>query len=79
MGFEFTITVGLFGWIGYAADPRWAVFGSFPGFLLLGVFAGMGLGVYRLNYQLVAWQQRQGDAVQDQARPEDHDSGPPGR
>ncbi|MAW60484.1 MAG: hypothetical protein CMJ94_06585 [Planctomycetes bacterium] len=79
MGFEFTITVGLFGWLGYAADARWAVFGSFPGFLLLGVFVGMGLGVYRLNYQLVAWQQRQKDAAQDQAPPEDHDSGPPDR
>ncbi|MCH2102012.1 MAG: AtpZ/AtpI family protein [Planctomycetes bacterium] len=78
MGVEFTLTVGLFGWIGYAVDTRWAVFGSFPGFLLLGVFVGMGLGVYRLNYQLAAWQKSY-DTASGEAEPEDRGSDPPDR
>lgn len=52
MGVEFTIAVGLFGWLGYEADARWALFGKLPAFLLLGVFVGVGVGVYRLHYQL---------------------------
>lgn len=80
MGVEFTLTVGLFGWLGYAADTRWAVFGSIPGFLLFGVFLGIGLGVYRLNYQLVAWQKHYDQASKEvEADTEDPGSGPPDR
>jgi hypothetical protein len=82
VGVEFTITVGLFGWLGWKADAHWALFGKLPGFLLLGVLLGLVLGIYRMYYQLAAWQRsltRKPPKGEMPAPPEDADSGSHGR
>jgi len=72
LGIEFTLTIGLFGWLGFAADRRWQLTGEFPLFLLLGVSFGMGLGMYRMTYQLANWQ-----ASQQREREEDSETPSP--
>ena len=51
---EFAVTVGLVGGLGFLADKHLELLDVFPVFLLLGVFLGTGLGIYRLDYQLKA-------------------------
>ena len=82
IGVEFTITVGLFGWLGWKVDARWALFGKLPGFLLLGVLLGTVLGVYRMHLQLAAWQRSLTKKPPEEEVPapsEDADSGSHGR
>lgn len=56
LGVEFSLGIGLFGWLGWKADQAWKLFGDFPGGLLIGVFLGLVLGIYRLYGQLVGFQ-----------------------
>jgi len=52
IGFEFCASVGLVGWLGWLLDRWTGLADSFPVFLLLGVFLGLGLGIYRLQLKL---------------------------
>lgn len=48
LGFEFAATVGLLAWLGWLLDGALGLQQSFPAFLLLGTFLGLGLAIYRL-------------------------------
>ena len=54
LGFEFFASIALFTWIGIELDDSGVagVFDGFPLFLLLGVFLGVGLGIYRLYLKM---------------------------
>jgi F0F1-type ATP synthase assembly protein I len=56
-GLEFALTVGLMGWLGWWLDQSLGIADVFPAFLLLGVLLGVGLGIYRMDYQLKALDQ----------------------
>jgi hypothetical protein len=45
---------------------------TFPVLLLVGVFLGMGLGIYRMNYQMNAWVKSQ-EHAKDEDAPADSD------
>jgi F0F1-type ATP synthase assembly protein I len=57
-GLEFALTVGLFGWLGWWVDQLLGIADVFPAFLLVGVFLGIGLGIYRMDYQLKAFSRK---------------------
>lgn len=48
LGFEFAATVGVLAWLGWLLDGQLGLQASFPAFLLLGTFLGLGLAIYRL-------------------------------
>ncbi len=48
LGFEFAATVGGLTWLGWLLDGRLGLQTTFPAFLLVGTFVGLGLGIYRL-------------------------------
>jgi F0F1-type ATP synthase assembly protein I len=52
LGFEFSASVGLLGWLGWLLDGWTGMAEHFPVFLLVGVFLGLGLGIYRLQLKL---------------------------
>jgi F0F1-type ATP synthase assembly protein I len=52
LGFEFFASVAIFAWLGYELDSVSSFAGDFPLFLLLGVFLGVGLGIYRLYLKM---------------------------
>ena len=52
LGFELFASVALFTWLGYKLDLVAGFSDGFPLFLLLGVFLGVGLGVYRLYLKM---------------------------
>lgn len=52
LGFEFSGAVALLGWLGWLLDEWTGLSESFPAFLLLGVFLGLGLGIYRMQLKL---------------------------
>jgi len=52
LGFEFSAAVALLGWLGWLLDEWTGLSESFPAFLLLGVFLGLGLGIYRMQLKL---------------------------
>ncbi|MBC8371321.1 MAG: AtpZ/AtpI family protein [Planctomycetes bacterium] len=52
LGFEFFASVALFAWLGYKLDLLLGLSDSFPLFLLVGVFLGVGLGIYRLYLKM---------------------------
>ena len=69
LGVEFSLAIALFGWLGWKADQSWKLFGDFPGGLLIGVFLGLALGIYRLHGQLVGFSKatsRTADQEEDQ-------------
>jgi|FLOH01.1.fsa_nt_gi F0F1-type ATP synthase assembly protein I len=69
IGFEFCASVGLIGWLGWLLDRWTGLADSFPVFLLLGVFLGLALGIYRLQLKLAA-----PPAETDSTEPEDEKS-----
>ena len=52
IGFEFSASVALVGWLGWLLDEWTGLADRFPLFLLLGVFAGLALGIYRLQLKI---------------------------
>jgi|TARA_B110000881_G_C18300560_1_gene376802 F0F1-type ATP synthase assembly protein I len=52
LGIEFFASIALFTWIGYKLDIVAGFSDGFPLFLLLGVFLGLGLGIYRLYLKM---------------------------
>ncbi len=68
MGFEFSASVALLGWLGWLLDGFFGLQEQFPAFLLVGVFLGVGLGIYRLQLKLGS------RSTQDSSPPEDSDS-----
>ncbi|MDG1406131.1 MAG: AtpZ/AtpI family protein [Planctomycetota bacterium] len=52
LGFEFFASIALFTWLGYKLDIVAGLSDGFPVFLLLGVFLGVGLGIYRLYLKM---------------------------
>jgi F0F1-type ATP synthase assembly protein I len=52
LGIEFFALIALFTWLGYKLDMAAAPSHGFPLFLLLGVFLGVGLGIYRLYLKM---------------------------
>lgn len=52
LGFEFAATVGLLAWLGWLLDGAVGIQESFPAFLLLGTFLGLGLAIYRLMIRI---------------------------
>jgi F0F1-type ATP synthase assembly protein I len=52
IGIEFALVVGVFGFAGWWLDGKLGLADTFPVFLLLGVFLGMSLGIYRMNRTL---------------------------
>jgi F0F1-type ATP synthase assembly protein I len=52
LGLEFSASVGLVGWLGWLLDGWTGLADRFPLFLLLGVFAGLALGIYRLQLKI---------------------------
>lgn len=70
VGFEFAFTVGALGLLGWKLDSMLGWAETFPVLLLVGVFLGMGLGIYRMNYQMNAWVQAQKDAKDDESSTE---------
>jgi len=52
LGIEFSVTVLLFGWIGWKLDTWTGLGESFPLLLLSGLFLGLGLGIYRMKLRL---------------------------
>lgn len=75
VGFEFAFTVGGLAFLGWKLDQKLGWADVFPFLLLVGVFLGMGLGIYRMNYTMNAWVQAQKDAQEDQS-PADSDQSP---
>ena len=52
LGFEFSVSIALFGVLGWFLDRWTGMLETFPVFLLVGVFLGLGLGIYRLQLKL---------------------------
>tara|TARA_B110000263_G_C14911890_1_gene330781 strand:- start:172 stop:396 length:225 start_codon:yes stop_codon:yes gene_type:complete len=52
LGLEFFTSIALFTWLGYKLDLVTGFSDGFPLFLLLGVFLGVGLGIYRLYLKM---------------------------
>lgn len=52
LGFEFSVSIALFGVLGWFLDRWTGLLEIFPVFLLIGVFLGLGLGIYRLQLKL---------------------------
>lgn len=52
LGFEFSISIAVFGGLGWFLDSWTGLLEVFPVFLLIGVFLGLGLGIYRLQLKL---------------------------
>jgi F0F1-type ATP synthase assembly protein I len=52
IGLEFSASVALVGWLGWLLDEWTGLADRFPLFLLLGVFAGLALGIYRLQLKI---------------------------
>ena len=52
IGIEFAATIGVFGVAGWWLDGVTGLADDFPLFLLLGVFGGMFLGIYRMKLNL---------------------------
>ncbi len=52
IGLEFSILVGILGWLGYRLDRFLGLADRFPVFLLLGLFLGVYGGIYRMNRAL---------------------------
>ncbi len=75
VGFEFAATVGGLGFLGWKSDEMLGWTETFPVLLLVGVFLGMGLGIYRMNYQMNAWVKSQDSDHEDDA-PTDSDHRP---
>jgi|TARA_B100001540_G_C15583061_1_gene540463 F0F1-type ATP synthase assembly protein I len=48
LGFEFFATIALFAYLGYKLDFSLSGANAFPLFLIVGVFVGLSLAVYRL-------------------------------
>ncbi|MDA0666259.1 MAG: AtpZ/AtpI family protein [Planctomycetota bacterium] len=67
LGFEFSATVALLGWLGWLLDEWTGLSESFPAGLLLGVFLGLGLGIYRMQLKL-------NDKPQDDSSSKDSES-----
>lgn len=52
LGFEFSVSIAIFGALGWFLDRWTGLLEIFPVFLLIGVFLGLGLGIYRLQLKL---------------------------
>jgi len=52
IGLEFSASVALVGWLGWLLDDWTGLAERFPVFLLLGVFLGLALGIYRMQLKL---------------------------
>ncbi len=52
IGLEFSASVALVGWLGWLIDGWTGLSDRFPLFLLLGVFVGLALGIYRLQLKI---------------------------
>lgn len=52
MGIEFGVLICLFAWLGWWLDGKTGLADEFPAFLILGVFVGMVLGIYRMKVHL---------------------------
>jgi len=52
VGLEFAITVAVVGFLGRLLDDALGLTERFPLFLILGVFAGMAAGIFRLQLRL---------------------------
>ena len=48
LGFEFFATIALFAYLGYKLDLLLSDVNAFPLFLIIGVFLGLSLAIYRL-------------------------------
>ena len=68
MGIEFALTIGIFGFAGWWLDGLLDLRDTFPAFLLVGVFGGMGLGIYRMKLSL------DGPGQREHREPPDKDS-----
>ncbi len=63
LGLEFCLSVALIAAAGWWLDGLLGIRQSFPAGLLLGVFSGLTLGIYRLKLRLEEWEKPHKDEL----------------
>ncbi len=71
IGLEFAAIVGILGWLGHRLDAWLLGPDAFPVFLLVGIFAGLFGGIYRMNRMLSGPRRKDGGPPPD--APEDRE------